>query len=131
MHELRYRILTNSMQVVTHATKQVFMTHHQSSARTRNTNTTFSKISRRSILSRAFFFFFFLSSITLCEFWLVQLFLSMVSFPVPSVSNYLLPSSSNRLSRHKTFHVPIYMFSLLFLNTHVGRLLIIRPSFNN
>ena len=46
-------------------------------------------------------FFFFLSSTTLCEFWLAQLFLSMVSFPVPSVSNYLLPSSSDRLScRH-------------------------------
>jgi len=30
--------------------------------------------------------FFFLSSATLCEFWLAQLFLSMVSFPVPSVS---------------------------------------------
>jgi len=29
--------------------------------------------------------FFFLSSTTVCEFWLAQLFLSMVSFPVPSV----------------------------------------------
>ena len=75
-----------------------------------------------------FFFFFFLSSTTLCEFWLAQLFLSMVSFPVPSVSNYLLPSSSNHLSRH---HPILYMFSLLFLNTRVGRLLTIRPSFHN
>jgi hypothetical protein len=28
-------------------------------------------------------FFFFLSCTTLCEFWLAQLFLFMVSFPVP------------------------------------------------
>ena len=46
-----------------------------------------------------FFSFFFLSSRTPCEFWLPQLFLSMISFPVPYVSNYLFPSSSNRLPR--------------------------------
>ena len=44
--------------------------------------------------------FLLLLLLPLCEFWLAQLFLSIVSFPVPSVSNYLLPSSSNRLSRH-------------------------------
>ena len=53
---------------------------------------------------------FFLSSTTLSEFWLAQLLLSMVSFPVPSVSNYLLPSSSNHLSRH---HHPILILAFL------------------
>ena len=40
--------LTNSMQVITQTTKQVFMPHHQNSARTCNINTHISKkISRR------------------------------------------------------------------------------------
>ena len=46
--------------------------------------------------------------------------------PTPATS-CILPG----LSIVKTFDVPIYMFSLLFLNTHVGRLLTIRPSFHN
>ena len=58
-------------------------------------------------------FFFFLSSTTLWEFWLAQLFLSMVSFPVPSVSNYLLPSSSNRLSRHHPILILVFLSVLL------------------
>jgi len=60
-------------------------------------------------------FFFFLSSTTLCEFRLAQLFLSMISLPVPSVSNYLLPSSSNRLSRHH----PILILAFLSVLLHV------------
>jgi len=60
-----------------------------------------------------YFFFFFLSSTTLCEFWLAQLFLSMVSFPVPSVSNYLLQFSSNRLSRHHSILILAFLSVLL------------------
>ena len=56
---------------------------------------------------------FFLISTSLCEFWVAQLFLSMVSFPVPSVSNYLLPSSSNHLSRHHPILILAFLSVLL------------------
>jgi len=68
--------------------------------------------------------FFFLSSTTLCEFWFAQLFLSMVSFPVPSVSNYLLPSSSNHLhtlcmlDKYKATHTHTHTHTLRIFNNH-------------
>jgi len=47
-----------------------------------------------------FFFFFFFSSTILYEFWLAQLFLSIVSSPAPSVSNFSLPYFPDRSSHH-------------------------------
>jgi len=44
-----------------------------------------------------------------------------------SATSCILPG----LSTVKTFHVPIYMFSLLFLNTRISRLITIGPSFHN
>jgi hypothetical protein len=46
-----------------------------------------------------FFFFFFFSSTTLYEFWLAELFLSIVSSLAPSVSSSSLPSFSGHFSR--------------------------------
>jgi len=72
-------------------------------------------------------YIFFLSSTTLCKFWLAQIFLFMVFFPVPSVSNYLLPSSSNRLSRHHPILILaflsvvtryIYIYIYIYIYTH-------------
>ena len=77
--------------------------------------------------------FFFLSSTTLCEFWLAQLFLSMVSFPVPSVSNYLLPSSSNSSltsSSHLNLRLPFGLVVCGFHFINVFNYSFIRHSFN-
>jgi len=49
--------------------------------------------------------FFFFSSTTLCEFWLTQLFLSIVSPPASFVSNCSLPSSSS----HSSHRLPILL----------------------
>jgi len=79
------------------------------------------------------FFFFFLSSTTLCEFWLAQLFLSMVSFPVPSVSNYLLPSSSNSSltsSSHLNLRLPFGLVVCGFHFINAFNYSFIRHSFN-
>ena len=65
------------------------------------------------ILTENEIFFFFLSSTILCEFWLAQLFLFVVSFPVPSVSNYLFPTSSNHLSRHHPVLILAFLSVLL------------------
>ena len=80
-----------------------------------------------------FKFFFFFSSTTLYEFWLAQLFLSIVSSPAPSVSNFSLPYFPDRSgwSIVSTFHVPKYIFSFLFLSTRFGCLLFFRPAFHN
>jgi len=48
------------------------------------------------------------SSTTLCEFWLAQLFLSIVSFPASFVSNWSPPSSSN----HSSHRLPILLLAL-------------------
>jgi hypothetical protein len=50
---------------------------------------------RCDVLSPFLFFFFFFSSTTLYEFWLAQLFLSIVSSLAPSVSSSSLPSFSS------------------------------------
>jgi hypothetical protein len=50
-------------------------------------------------------FFFFFTSTTLYEFWLAQLFLSVVSSLAPSVSNTSLPSFSG----HFSLRLPTYI----------------------
>jgi hypothetical protein len=53
--------------------------------------------------------FFFFSSTTLYEFWLAQLFLSIVSSLAPSVSSSSLPSFSGHFSRR----LPILFLAFL------------------
>jgi hypothetical protein len=55
------------------------------------------------------FLFFFFSSTTLYEFWLAQLFLSIVFSLVPSVSSSSLPSFSGHFSRR----LPILILAFL------------------
>ena len=67
------------------------------------------------LIVRIFWYFCLLSSSSSSA---VQLFvsfgfLSIVSFPVPSVSNYLLPSSPNRLSRHHPILILAFLSVLL------------------
>jgi len=87
-------------------------------------------------------YIFFFSSTTLYDFWFAQLFLSIVSSPGPSVSNFPLPCFLDRSSRRppiffpgwsivSTFHVAKYIFSFLFLCTRFGRLLFSCPAFHN
>ena len=96
----------------------IFALHTLTLPSGRNVNYDDKQLSGKKILSSCFYlyFFFFLSSTTLCEFWLAQLFLSMISFPALSVSNYLLPFSSNRLSRHH----PILILAFLLLSVQVS-----------
>jgi len=47
------------------------------------------------------------SSTTLCEFWVAQLFLSIVSFPAPFVSNWSPPFPSN----HSSHRLPILLLA--------------------
>jgi hypothetical protein len=67
-------------------------------------------------------FFFFFSSTTPCEFWLAQLFLSIVSSLAPSFSNFSLPSSSSFLtsSSHLSLGLP---FGLVAYGFHLHMLL--------
>jgi hypothetical protein len=59
--------------------------------------------------------FFFFSSTTLYEFWLAQLFLSIVSSLAPSVSSSSLPSFTGHFSRR--LPILILAFLLVLLRT--------------
>jgi hypothetical protein len=60
-----------------------------------------------------FFFFFFFSSTTLYEFWLAQLFLSIISSLAPSVSSSSLPSFSGNFSRRLSILILAFLSVLL------------------